>query len=132
MAITVDYGTDISCTDDMDPLAREVSGQEVVAQAIYRRLTTPRGRLIDDPDYGTDVRSFLHRGLTTAELRAVEAAIRSEVLKDERIALVTVKATSADDGQSMTVVLNVTTGLGPFRLVFAVTAETVSLLKEGA
>lgn len=130
--MTVDFGTDLSCTDDLDETMKEISGQDVLAQAIYRRLTTPRGQLIDDPDYGIDVRSFLSRGVDAGKLREIEGTIRQEVLKDERVANVTAKATIDYKTYSITVSLIVTTGDGPFRLVFSITADTVELLKEGA
>jgi len=130
--MTVDFGTDLSCTDDLDETMKEISGQDVLAQAIYRRLTTPRGQLIDDPDYGIDVRSFLSRGVDAGKLREIEGTIRQEVLKDERVANVTAKATIDYKTYSITVSLIVTTGDGPFRLVFSITADTVEFLKEGA
>lgn len=130
--MTVDFGTDLSCTDDLDETMKEISGQDVLAQAIYRRLTTPRGQLIDDPDYGIDVRSFLSRGVDAGKLHEIEGTIRQEVLKDERVANVTAKATIDYKTYSITVSLIVTTGDGPFRLVFSITADTVEFLKEGA
>lgn len=130
--MTVDFGSDLSCTDDLDDVAREISGQDVLAQAIYRRLTTPRGQLLDDPDYGIDVRSFLSRGIDAGKLREIEGTIRQEVLKDERVANVTAQASIDYRSYSMTVSLIVTTGEGPFRLVFDITADTVEFLKEGA
>ena len=130
--MTVDFGTDLSCTDDLDETMKEISGQDVLAQAIYRRLTTPRGQLIDDPDYGIDVRSFLSRGVDAGKLREIEGTIRQEVLKDERVANVTAKATIDYKTYSITVSLIVTTGDGPFRLVFSITADTIEFLKEGA
>lgn len=130
--MSVDFGTDISCTDDMSEVAKEISGQDVLAEAIYRRLTTPRGQLLDDEDYGIDVRSFLSRGIDPGKLREIEGTIRQEVLKDERVANVTAKATVDYKTYSMSVSLIVTTGEGPFRLVFEVTADTVEFLKEGA
>lgn len=129
--MAVDFGSDLSCTDDLDPGAKEVSGEDALAQALYRRLTTPRGQLIDDPDYGLDIQSFLHRGITAGELRGIEGAIRAEVLKDDRVANFTAKATTSDGGASMEVNLVITTGTGPFRLIFQLTSETVELVKEG-
>lgn len=132
MGVTIDYGTDLDCADDLTEIMREISGQNVVAQAIYRRLTTPRGQLIDDEDYGIDVRSFLSRGVDAGRLREIEGTIRQEVLKDERVANVTAKATIDYKTYSMSVSLIVSTGDGPFRLVFSITADTVEFLKEGA
>lgn len=123
--MAADFGSDLAATDDLDANAREVEGDELVAQAIYRRLTTPRGQLLDDPDYGLDIRSFLQASMTAADLALIGGRIRAELAKDETIDDVqaTVKLTAA---QTITVDLAVTTGQGPFRMVFAVTAETVT------
>lgn len=130
--MATDFGSDLSCTDDLDPNARELDGEQLVAEAIYRRLTTPRGALIDDPDYGLDVRSFLHKALTPSELQSIAGRIRTELLKDETIDDVQSSVTAAAGGQEIFVNLIVTTGQGPFRFVFSITAETVSLLQKEA
>ena len=57
-----DIGTDLYCISDLDPAGRTVSGPEALAQAIARRLQTPRGALAaigDDPDYGLDLRDYV-------------------------------------------------------------------------
>ena len=81
----VDFGTDISCAEDFDDQASEVSGTMLLSQAVYRRITTPRGTLIDDEDYGLDVRALLHKGMTPVEVAAMPGQLRQEILKDERI-----------------------------------------------
>ncbi len=123
----VDFGTDISCFEDMDPQASEVSGYELLAQAVFRRITTPRGMLIDDEDYGIDVRSLLHKGMTEREIAAFPGVVRQEILKDERIARCTVelKRTTIENWQ-MTIVAEA--GEGPFSLVVGVADAAVSLL----
>ena len=57
-----DLGVDVFAVVDLDPAFRLVSGRVAHAQAIARRLGTPRGdlaRIGDDPDYGTDLRAFV-------------------------------------------------------------------------
>jgi hypothetical protein len=49
--------------------------------------------VIDAPDYGTDVAALLHRGMTRAELLGVGGVVKAEILKDDRVAAVTVAAT---------------------------------------
>src|SRR5262249_13556353 len=83
--MTTDFATDLDCSDDLNPLGTTVSGPLCLAQAIQRRLSTPRGMVIDAPNYGRDLREYLSRGMTAAELEAIPGDVRAEVLKDERI-----------------------------------------------
>lgn len=81
------YGYDTSCTDGIDT-ARMVSGVELVAQALYRRLTTPRGSLTFTEahlTYGFDVTQFVGLvGYQIAE-QALPAQIENELLQDDRV-----------------------------------------------
>ncbi len=72
------YGTDISCAEDFQPDARDVDGfsTQAIGEAIYRRLTTPRGSNPDDEDYGLDVAAYLNRPTTTLELRGLAERVR--------------------------------------------------------
>jgi len=130
----VDYGSDVSTFPDLDPSFANISGTRVLGEAIARRLMTARGSLPDQPNYGTDVRTYLCEGfnLNGSTLTQMKNAIERECLQDERIA-------SADAGMyfnPQTGVLNVTLVLGPaqgpnFQLVISVTAVTVTLLSSG-
>ncbi len=89
------YGTDMSCTDGIDT-TRMVSGAELVAQAIYRRLSTPRGALTFSEahlTYGFDVTEFVGQvGYAVAE-QALPAQIENEILQDDRVDSVTCNVT---------------------------------------
>jgi hypothetical protein len=78
-------GVDVSCYPDLDPLGTLVSGNTALAQAIARRLTTPRGGLFYDTNYGTDLRLYLNEGMTNEAQSRIKAAIESECAKDERV-----------------------------------------------
>lgn len=123
-------GSAVSCTDDLDALGRVVTGEDALLESLYRRLTTPRGQLITDPDFGLDVRSLLHKGLTAAGLGEIEGRLINELSKDERVSGVDVALEISADAQTVTGSLVVGYGPGPFRLVFTLTPDTVSLLKE--
>ena len=126
---TPDYGKDISCTDRYDPVGRYVSGSQALMQAVYRRLTTPRGSVPRAPNYGLDLRSFMSIELTRAAMAAIPAQIEQEVLKDERIESVKV-VIAAHDARSLTLTVTCSGALGPFRLTLVVSAVTVALLKS--
>lgn len=90
------FGRDLSCTTSIRPDLAEVAPDSPVGvgEAAIRRLITPRGGLPDDRDYGLDLRSYANRGVSVNELRDLEGMIRSEVMKDDRIANATVVVTA--------------------------------------
>lgn len=128
---TVDYGTTVSCTSDLDVSGNLISGIRVLSEALTRRLLTPRGRLLDDPDYGYDVTGLINADMTSQEINQISGQIDTEIMKDERV---TNSSTTAvlnslpGNVVSLTTTTTVTTGSGPFRLVLNVSAITVQLL----
>jgi len=124
------FGSDLDCADDITSTARELADDDplIVAQACYRRLITPRGSLVDDPEYGFDLRSLLHRGMTTAVLGAVEGQIKAELVKDDRVASLSVTVQQID-AENFTVDIAGETAEAPFSLVLAIT-DGAALIKE--
>ncbi|WP_437958600.1 hypothetical protein WME76_02320 [Sorangium sp. So ce119] len=120
------YGVDLACGEDLHEDMRLASPRLALAQAAYRRLTTPRGAVIDAPDYGFDVRSLLSRGMTPAELAAVPGLVRSELRKDERFEGVEVRARMLDSA-TLELVVRCRTAEGPFELTMNVTAAAAVL-----
>ncbi len=112
---------------------RFVSGLRLVAEACYRRLTTPRGTLRggdEEANYGLDLMELV--GVTN--LRAVEASlpgrIRAELEKDPRIESVSVDVlvTKVAAMATFTITIECVTGIGPFTLQVLASAVTVELL----
>lgn len=128
------YGTDISCESDIDPDAVDVDGATTLAlaQAIARRLDTPRGSLPDDKNYGIDVRSYCNRGVTDNEIQSLAGQIRGEVLKDDRVDALTVTVSPSTTGTTLSIVLAVRpvdAAIGGFTLTLAASSAAV-LLQE--
>ncbi len=125
------YGFDLSCVDDLDPMFPSVSGRTVLVQAIARRLTTSRGGLFYDPDYGLDIRDWLSEGLTPGKVLELEIAIAAQCRRDQRVE--SAHATCVLDLITliMTVSVELTDALGPFSFVMNVSAATVTLLSDG-
>ena len=121
-----DYGTALSCVTDVDAGARIVSGNRVVAEAIARRLYTPRGRLIGYPNYGYDLTQYVNADLSPREIAAVRAEVAAECAKDPRVDRADVDIVFADESLTVTIVAHATEG--PFTLVLAVSSLTVTLL----
>ncbi len=123
-----DFGTTLSCVDDISPEARMVSGFRVVGEAVARRWLTPRGRLIGYPNYGFDLTQFVNADVTARDLPAIKAGAAAEALKDERVTSADVSVSLAVDGiLSVSAVLG--TALGPFTLVLAVSDVTIQILQ---
>lgn len=122
------YGRDLACVVDVADDFREVapSTPQIVIEAIARRFQTPRGTLLDDPDYGFDLRGRLHVGLTQQQLRSLQSACIGEAKKDERVETVSVLLSFG--GGVLQVGVTVTPRdprVDPFRFVLRVTSEQV-------
>jgi phage baseplate assembly protein W len=130
------FGTDLWGVSDMDPAGAEVTGDLLVGQAIARRLSTPRGALIDDPNYGYDLTAWLNADVGPQDLGQIQANTQAECLKDQRIVSATVTVTPPASAIIhgvtaiyMMVTIALTTGAGPFTLTLAVSSLTVTLMQ---
>lgn len=126
--MATDYGTDVYCIEDLDPAFSLVRGKRVVSQACLRRLGTPRGGLFYDPEYGFDLRQFANSSFGEAESFQVSSGIQSELVKDERVRSCTAQATFDADLEKLSVIIDVVSENGPFRLILAVSAVTIEVL----
>jgi hypothetical protein len=95
-----DLGSDFSGILDIDPALTVVSGTRCLAEALARRLTTPKGRLLGDPDYGHDLRQYLNAAIV--DTAQIANAIEIECLKDERVQGVTASVTFDAATQTIT------------------------------
>lgn len=129
------YGTDTYCWDRLRT-GRLVSGVELVAQALYRRLTTPRGTLRDGDAgqiYGLDMQDFVGRVGTADAIAALPALVRAEILKDDRVTNATVKATTTTSpagliSVTLTIDAELVNAGNQFQLTLGVSAVTVAVL----
>lgn len=126
------YGTDLSCTTALDPGLAEVdpSSPSAIVEALIRRYITPRGGLLDDPNYGYDVRAWLNRGATNASLQALAGAMQAEARKDDRVLDVEITITT-DNNLPLSirvVVTPVAPAVEPFEFTFAVTGNSLEIV----
>lgn len=126
------YGSDISAVSDINPSMVLRSGPQVLADAIGRRLITPRGGLFYDPDYGLDVRAWLNESITESSGVELGSAIAAECEKDERIesARATVDFNLLEG--RIRIAVELTTAEGPYRLVLSVSDVSVDILEADA
>jgi hypothetical protein len=88
------YGVDLACVTDLSVRLAETHQTSVagISESLLRRLQTPRGSL-DDPNYGLDVAGLLSVGTTQQGLRGIEASVREEISRDDRVLSAAVSAT---------------------------------------
>ena len=80
------YGWDLACQFDMTPDAQECGGITVLANALFRRAISPRGCLIDDPNYGFDLNQFVNIAIATSQdVAKIGAGLDAEFSKDQRV-----------------------------------------------
>ena len=86
------FGTDLSCRQALHT-GRMVRGTRLLAEAVERRLTTPRGTLTggdEERAYGIDLAGYVGAVGDAVAAAALPGVIESELSKDDRIAGVSV------------------------------------------
>lgn len=121
------YGHDLSCVSDLDPGMAEVDGTTTLAQALARRVSTPRGTLIDDPNYGYDITQELNNDVGPQDLARIGTNVDTEFLKDERVLSSKTTVQLLANG-SLLVTTQVQGATGTFALVLQATSVSVLLL----
>ena len=123
--ILTPLGQDITTLEHLD--FNTVQDYRHLAESIYWRLTTPRGDLFYDPNYGFDVRNYVQAAWSRDVQYELEAFATEECEKDERILNATLSAEQMTDQRIRLSVL-LETAQGPFKFVLAVSALSVEAL----
>ena len=79
--ITTDYGKDTR----IGKVVGTSSGLRNLIEALSRRLSTAKGSLFYDPEYGEDLRLYLNQEMTADVLDAIKVAIEQQLERDERV-----------------------------------------------
>lgn len=132
MSTIAGYGADVWCTDVM-VTGRMARGRTLVAQALYRRLITPRGMLADDDTYGLDLAGYVGAVGSTVALAALPSLVRAELMKDDRVSDISVtSAVSTDAAGLVSIVLEIgvvlTDDSEQFSLTVGVSGTSTALL----
>lgn len=136
-APTTIYGRDYRATTHIQA-GYYVTDYELLAEAAFRRITTKRGQLEDDQEYGLAISDLLKSNVTDADLLVVEARIADEIRKDERLESVEVELTKSNAlplEVQIEIRLEPRNGADGFVLVLRaseVTAERISLERIAA
>jgi hypothetical protein len=124
-----DYGTDFSCTEDLETTLSTVSGPMVVVEAVVRRWSTPTGGLLGDPNYGFDLTSYCNADVGPRDIAQMVDGLNAEAEKDERVLESQSTAVLGSD-DVLTVTANLTLLDGEtFTLTLSVDSVTVELLR---
>jgi hypothetical protein len=128
------FGLGWSCTTELTMPSIMVTGFRIVAEAIIRRWSCPRGGLIEDPNYGFDLTDNIGADLGQDDLARLSQGAAEEAKKDERVreCYVTMGVITQGDLPVLSVQATVETADGPFILVAAVSSVTVTLLQVQA
>lgn len=81
-----DFTTFVTGRPDIDPRFLLIETSRVVAETCARRLLTPRGSLVGDPDFGFDLRDYLGARITNVQRARIVSGVEEEMRKDERVA----------------------------------------------
>lgn len=135
--MTAGYGKCMSCRGRL-ATGRRVSGVALLTDSIVRRLSTPRGTLDggdEESTYGLDLAGYVGAVGDVIAEAALPAIIENELLKDERIAAVSVVVTRSTSSPSPGLVvfwprLRVTPAneAETFTLTLAVSSVTVEII----
>lgn len=132
-----DFGFDVKTYPDLSPRLEKIGGRSVLIESLYRRLSTPRGSLWWDDEYGLDLRGLLGAGikinrLSDRALRRVEVEIVNQLSKDERILRSVARVRYEALTRAFTVYVDAVDSSGPFRLVFRLDSTNILTVIEGA
>lgn len=129
------FGYDLSCTDDLTLGMDEIDGSndnvKIISESVYRRLITPRGQLIDDPDYGYYIAGLMHKGMSANELLTIPDNIKQEILKDERVESANVNLLSSNRNLGIVnLQIICTTQKEPFSLTISVSEAGAAIIEK--
>jgi len=120
-------GDDLTAVPDLELMIH--SGLPNLAEAITRRLTTPRGGLFYDPDYGMDLRRYLNEAATEEVQFEIARLAEEQAEEDPRVARATAQVSFEPATRTLTVHLTLELATEPSPLVLEANKVTVGVLR---
>lgn len=117
---SIDYGSDFSCSSDLDFDLSLTSKRRSLGESVARRLGTSAGYLFYDPNFGYNVTDLIGRAGVVPQV--VAANVQNELVKDERIN--DAVATVTLNADRLTILCEVQDDDGPFDMTFTVEQRT--------
>lgn len=113
---------------DITPGGLESTGRAVLSERLVRRMTTPRGSVIDAPNECFDVRDWLSKEFNAQTMSQLRATVRQEMLNDVGVLDCTVQATFDNAAKKLTVRVSIRSSDGPFILTVTIGQLTIEAL----
>lgn len=113
-----------------------VSGRIALAESIVRRISTARGSLPDTRipttvgNYGMDVLDSIGADMNASDAGRLAASIDAQNRQDERV--IRSSTTATITGSTLTIVIVLTDGTGPFKLTIGINLLTGNLQLLGS
>jgi hypothetical protein len=131
------FGTDLATvmqpdgSIDLDPGMSEVTGRSLLIQRVMRRVTTPRGSVVDAPNDCIDIRNYVRAGVLASTPGNIQIQLQKEFLKDQGITSAAVGVTYVDAIGKLSITASLGSSYGPLQLTFNLTAGNVQVLVAG-
>jgi hypothetical protein len=128
------YGTDLLVTfsgdgnGDVDASGALASGVRVLAQSCVMRQTTTQASLLGAQSECFDLREWISKGMTQAQISAIGSLVTNQLLRDQRITAASVSASFNYGTSKLTLIEQIQSTLGPFTLTVIVGAVTVHVI----
>lgn len=125
----VNYGRDVACLLDADPLLSSVAGVDVVRQAAYHRLMCDDILGPGGDGWGYDCRRML--GMKSSQLSAMQPVLSEVLQRDQRIltADVQIRSVRTNGLDDVRIAVRCTTDAGPFSFVLSVADLTAATIE---
>ena len=130
--MAADFGTDFAGGSAIDPRMRTATGEELMRDICVRRLSTPRGSLLSNPEAVTlDVRRYLSADYDSQAASLLKANCTSALVDDRRIYSATVTLSPLDPAtRTLRMDIHGVGSEGPFSLTVAVSELTVEAIES--
>lgn len=116
---------------DLDPSMGETSGRTLLVQRCLRRLTTPRGSVVNAPNDCLDLRGYIRAGVLAATPQQLQALIQREMLKEQGVTSAAVGVSYVMQTATLTVTMSLGSSYGPLALTLTLSPSTITVLVNG-
>lgn len=131
------FGTDLATimqpdgSIDLDPGMSEVTGRALLVQRCLRRVTTPRGSVIDSPNDCVDIRNYLRGNATTTTPANIQIQLQKEFAKEQGLTSAAVGVSFNTATGVLSITANLQSSYGPLTLTFNLSASNIAVLVDG-
>jgi hypothetical protein len=124
------FGTDLNCimqsdgSIDLDPGMGEVSGRTLLVQRVMRRVTTPRGSVVDAPNDCVDLRNVLRAGVLASTPTNLQIQLQQELQKEQGVSSPQVGVKYVQQTSTLTITMSMQSSYGPLNMTFTITGSS--------